>query len=105
MQGTIGLSLPVVTRWSSNNRMLHSLIENEACLKLALSYPEFAGNPSSRVSIAETKRGQGIKGTVEDPMIWDMVKDIKSFTQPPFGRKSRCCLNLCLVLLYLLRLS
>ena len=63
--------------------MLHSLIQNEAGLKLAVSYPEFLGNASSRVSVAEKTRGQGIKETMEDPLFWGMVKDIKSFTQPP----------------------
>lgn len=84
--------------------MLHSLIENEACLKLAVSYPEFPGNPSSRVSTAERKRGQGVKDTVEDPMFWGMVKDIKSFTQPPSDVSCDACLNICPVLHYLLRL-
>ena len=62
--------------------MLHSLIGNEAGLKLAVYYPEFSGNRSSRVSAAEKTRGQGIMETIEEFMFWGVTRDIKSFTQP-----------------------
>ena len=50
MYGTFGLALTVVTCWGSVNRMMRCLEANEAGLKLAISYPEFPGNPSSRVN-------------------------------------------------------
>ncbi len=65
LQGSIGLALPVVTRWGSVNRMMHSLVANEAALKVAVSYAEFPGNPSSRVIAAERVRGQDIKKCIE----------------------------------------
>ena len=83
LQGSIGLSLPVVTRWGSVNRMMYSMVQNEAALKLVVSYPEFPGNPASRVSAVERTRGRDIKQTIEDPMYWEVVKGIKAFTQPP----------------------
>ena len=59
--GTTGLSLPEVTRWGSNNRMLNSLIQNEAGLRLAVTYPKIPGNQLSRVSAA-VKRLAGEAG-------------------------------------------
>lgn len=82
MQGTIGLAMPVVTRWGSVNRMCYSMAQNEACLKLAVSYPEFPGNSEARVSAAERKRGQEMRQIVDDPMFWDVIKGIRAFTQP-----------------------
>ena len=75
--------MPVVTRWGSVNRMMHSLEENEASLRLAVSYPEFPGNPDSRVSAAERTRGREMRRVIDDPMFWDVVKGIRAFTQPP----------------------
>ena len=40
--------------------MMHSLVANEAALKVAVSYAEFPGNRSSRVIAAERVRGQDI---------------------------------------------
>ena len=62
--------------------MLHSLEANEASLKLAVSYPEFPGNPSSRVNAVERRKGKDIMGDVENAYFWEIVKGIKSFTQP-----------------------
>ena len=76
--------------------MLHSLLENEASLKLAVSYPEFPGNRSSRVSAAEKTRSQGMKEVIEDPMFWEMVRDIKRFTQPASDVNCHAGLNFCL---------
>lgn len=75
--------MPVVTRWGSVNRMMHSLEANEASLKLAVSYPEFPGNPSSRVNAAEKTRGHDSKELIEDARFWAVVGGISSFTKPP----------------------
>ena len=83
LQGTIGLSLPVVTRWGSVNRMMYSMVQNEAALKLVVSYPEFPGNSASRVSAVERTRGRDIKQSIEDSMYWEVVKGIHAFTKPP----------------------
>ena len=83
LQSTIGLAMPVTTRWGTVNRMMHSMVQNEASLKLAVSYPEFPGNPASRVSAADRTRGRDIKKSIEDARYWQIVKGIKAFTQPP----------------------
>ena len=62
--------------------MMHSLEANEASLKLAVSYPEFPGNPSSTVNAAERTRGKEIKADIENQDFWEIVKGIRSFTQP-----------------------
>lgn len=93
LQGTIGLSLPVVTRWASQTRMLHSLEANEASLKLAVSYLEFPGNPSSTVNAAERRKGKEIRADVENPDFWEIVKGIKSFTQPIADVRSPLCIS------------
>ena len=61
---------------------MHSVAQNEAALKLVISYPEFPGNLASRVSAAERARGRDIKMSIEDPMFWEIVKGVKAFTQP-----------------------
>ena len=63
--------------------MMHSVVQNEASLKLAVTYPEFPGNLDSRVSAVERTRGRDIRKSIEDPMFWECVKGIKAFTQPP----------------------
>ena len=63
--------------------MMHSLVANEAALKVAVSYAEFPGNRSSRVIAAERVRGQDIKKCIEDPRFWEVVKGVEGFTKPP----------------------
>ena len=75
--------MPVVTRWGSVNRMMHNLEENEASLKLAVTYPEFPGNPGSKVNAVERARGREMRKVVDNPVFWDVMKGIRKFTQPP----------------------
>ena len=71
------LTLAAGRHWPSNacgdalwqcQQMMHNLEENEASLKLAVTYPEFPGNPGSKVNAVERARGREMRKVVDNPV-------------------------------------
>ena len=70
--------------------MLYSLEANEASLKLAVSYPDFPGNPSSTVNAAERTWGMEIWADTENQALLGDCEGHEVLHSAQLGCRSSC---------------